>query len=68
LTEFLPVSPYLRWEKRAYGEEWLHGSLLVLALQSSDGFKLDVKLFALSLDLIGVVSSDGDNSSDTLGN
>jgi hypothetical protein len=69
LTEFLyVVSKHRRYHDTTYSEERLHGGLLVLALQTGDGVELGVKLFTLSLDLVGIMTGDGDYTSDTLGN
>jgi hypothetical protein len=48
-------------------KEGLHSSLLVLALEFLDLVELGIELLALSLDFVGVVSSNGDDSTNTLG-
>jgi len=69
LTELLVIVSYDPGHRLpAYSEERLHGDFLIFTLQTSDGLELGIKLFALSLDFIGIVTGNSNDSSDTLGN
>jgi len=69
LPELLVIVSYdLGHRLPAYSEERLHGDFLIFTLQTSDGLELGIKLSALSLDFIGIVTGNSDDSSDTLRN
>lgn len=71
LAKLLPESALMqRGETRwgwTYGQERLHGSLLLLALERPDGVEPGVKLLAFALNFPSIVTSHGNDTSDTLG-